>query len=148
MISRTDRSFVMQSRENWGGAIRGGARDKLPHSKRCRASSSCVAGVCPRPFDGAADTARQRRHRLASGPVKGAFRSLNGFNYRVWAGGAFVSNVGTWMHRTALDWCVLTQLTHNNPTAVGAIMALQFGPQLLLLPLTGLAADSPARRKL
>jgi MFS family permease len=80
--------------------------------------------------------------------MKGAFRSLNGFNYRVWAGGAFVSNVGTWMHRTALDWCVLTQLTHNNPTAVGAIMALQFGPQLLLLPLTGLAADYLDRRKL
>jgi MFS family permease len=85
---------------------------------------------------------------LASGPMKNAFRSLNGFNYRVWAGGAFVSNVGTWMHRTALDWCVLTQLTHNNPTAVGAIMALQFGPQLLLLPLTGLAADYLDRRKL
>ena len=59
-----------------------------------------------------------------------------------------MSNVGTWMHRTALDWCVLTQLTHNNPTAVGAIMALQFGPQLLLLPLTGLAADYLDRRKL
>jgi len=80
--------------------------------------------------------------------MKGAFRSLNGFNYRVWAAGALVSNVGTWMHRTALDWCVLTQLTHNNPTAVGAIMALQFGPQLLLLPLTGLAADYLDRRKL
>jgi MFS family permease len=80
--------------------------------------------------------------------MKGAFRSLNSFNYRVWAGGAFVSNVGTWMHRTALDWCVLTQLTHNNPTAVGAIMALQFGPQLLLLPLTGLAVDYLDRRKL
>ena len=80
--------------------------------------------------------------------MKSAFRSLNGFNYRVWAGGAFVSNVGTWMHRTALDWCVLTQLTHNNPTAVGAIMALQFGPQLILLPLTGLAADYLDRRKL
>src|SRR5262245_65460611 len=80
--------------------------------------------------------------------MKSAFRSLNGFNYRVWAGGAFLSNVGTWMHRTALDWCVLTQLTHNNPTAVGAIMALRFGPQLLLLPLTGLAADYLDRRKL
>jgi MFS family permease len=80
--------------------------------------------------------------------MTGAFRSLNGFNYRVWAGGAFVSNVGTWMHRTALDWFVLTQLTHNNPTAVGATMALQFGPQLLLLPLTGLAADHLDRRKL
>jgi MFS family permease len=80
--------------------------------------------------------------------VKGTFRSLKGFNYRVWAGGAIVSNVGTWMQRTAQDWIVLTQLTHNNATAVGVVMALQFGPQVLLLPLTGFAADHFDRRKL
>jgi len=80
--------------------------------------------------------------------VKGTFRSLQGFNYRVWAGGAIVSNVGTWMQRTAQDWLVLTQLTHNNARAVGVVMALQFGPQILLLPLTGFAADHLDRRKL
>lgn len=52
------------------------------------------------------------------------------------------------MQRTAQDWLVLTQLTHNNATAVGVVMALQFGPQLLLLPLTGFAADHLNRRKL
>ncbi len=83
-----------------------------------------------------------------SGLAKGTFRSLKGFNYRVWAGGAIVSNVGTWMQRTAQDWVVLTQLTHNNATAVGVVMALQFGPQALLLPLTGFAADHLDRRKL
>ena len=62
--------------------------------------------------------------------------------------GALVSNVGTWMQRTAQDWIVLTQLTHNNATAVGVVMALQFGPQVLLLPLTGFAADHFDRRKL
>ena len=119
----------------------------LPHSKRRHACRLCVSPrVCIRSV--VLIAARQCRRRLSSGPMKSAFRSLNGFNYRVWAGGAFVSNVGTWMHRTALDWCVLTQLTHNNPTAVGAIMALQFGPQLILLPLTGLAADYLDRRKL
>ncbi|WP_345764927.1 MFS transporter [Diaminobutyricibacter sp. McL0608] len=76
------------------------------------------------------------------------FRSLNGINYRIWAGGALVSNVGTWMQRTAQDWIVLTQLTHNNATAVGIVMALQFAPQLLLLPVTGFAADHLDRRKL
>ena len=76
------------------------------------------------------------------------FRSLKGYNYRVWAGGAAVSNVGTWMQRTAQDWIVLTQLTRHNATAVGIVMALQFGPQLLLLPLTGWAADHLDRRKL
>ena len=80
--------------------------------------------------------------------MNGTFRSLNGFNYRMWAGGAFVSNVGTWMQRTAQDWIVLTQLTHHNATAVGVVMSLQFGPQVLLLPLTGFAADHLDRRKL
>jgi MFS family permease len=84
----------------------------------------------------------------AKAPVRGIFRSLQNFNYRVWAGGALVSNVGTWMQRTAQDWLVLTQLTHNNATAVGVVMALQYGPHLLLLPLTGFAADHFDRRKL
>jgi MFS family permease len=43
---------------------------------------------------------------------------------------------------------VLTQLTHKNATAVGVVMALQFGPQVLLLPLTGFAADHFNLRKL
>lgn len=76
------------------------------------------------------------------------FRSLRGRNYRIWALGAIVSNIGTWMQRTAQDWIVLTELTHNNATAVGIVMALQFGPQFLLLPITGFAADHFDRRKL
>ena len=78
----------------------------------------------------------------------GTFRALEGFNYRTWAVGALVSNVGTWMQRTAQDWLVLTQLTRRNATAVGIVMALQFGPQVLMLPLTGFAADHLDRRKL
>jgi MFS family permease len=79
---------------------------------------------------------------------RGAFRSLRNRNYRLWAAGAFVSNVGTWMQRTAQDWLVLAELTPHNATAVGIVMALQFGPSLALLPLTGLAADHVDRRKL
>ena len=75
------------------------------------------------------------------------FRSLASYNYRVWAGGALVSNVGTWMQRTAQDWLVLTELTNNSATAVGIVMSLQFGPSLLLLPLTGYVADRYDRRK-
>jgi hypothetical protein len=75
--------------------------------------------------------------------MNGTFRSLQTFNYRMWAGGAFVSNVGTWMQRTAQDWIVLTQLTHHNATAVGVVMSLQFGPQVFLLPLTGLPPREP-----
>ncbi len=77
----------------------------------------------------------------------GVFRSLRRFNYRVWIGGALVSNVGTWMQRMAQDWLVLTQLTHHRASAVGMVMALQFGPQLLFLPLTGFAADHLNQRK-
>ena len=76
------------------------------------------------------------------------FHSLRIFNYRLWAAGALVSNVGTWMQRIGQDWLVLTVLTDNNATAVGTVMALQFGPPLLLLPLTGFAADHWDRRKL
>src|SRR5579864_672522 len=80
--------------------------------------------------------------------MNGTFRSLRGFNYRTWALGAIVSNIGTWMQRTAQDWLVLTDLTRHNATAVGVVMALQFGPQVLLLPVTGFAADHLDRRKL
>jgi hypothetical protein len=52
--------------------------------------------------------------------LKGTFRSLQSFNYRVWAAGALVSNIGSWMQRTAQDWIVLTELTHQNATAVGS----------------------------
>jgi MFS family permease len=78
----------------------------------------------------------------------GTFRALRRYNYRTWAVGAAISNVGTWMQRVAQDWLVLTQLTDNNATAVGVVMALQFGPQAVLLPLTGFAADRFDRRKL
>ena len=88
------------------------------------------------------------RPRACEGMAKGTFRSLRVFNYRVWAIGSLVSNVGTWMQRTAQDWLVLTQLTQHSATAVGIVMGLQFGPQLLLLPWTGYAADRFERRKL
>jgi len=80
--------------------------------------------------------------------LRGTFRSLQNFNYRIWAAGALVSNIGSWMQRTAQDWIVLTELTHQNATAVGIVMGLQFGPQILLLPLSGFAADHFDRRKL
>ncbi|WP_179401403.1 MFS transporter [Burkholderia guangdongensis] len=76
------------------------------------------------------------------------FRSLRSFNYRVWAVGALISNVGTWIQRTAQDWLVLTQLTHHDASAVGTVMALQFGPQLLMLPWTGYAADRFNQRRM
>ncbi|WP_263379658.1 MFS transporter [Granulicella paludicola] len=80
--------------------------------------------------------------------MTGTFRSLAIRNYRLWAAGALISNIGTWMQRVGQDWLVLTELTHHNATSVGIVMGLQFGPQVLLLPLTGFAADHMDRRKL
>ena len=76
------------------------------------------------------------------------FRSLENHNYRIWAAGALVSNIGTWMQRAAQDWLVLTQLTDRSASTVGIVMALQFGPQLLLMPWSGYAADHFNQRKL
>ena len=80
--------------------------------------------------------------------MTGMFHSLRRYNYRLWAAGALVSNIGTWMQRIGQDWLVLTVLTDHSATAVGTVMALQFGPPLLLLPLTGFVADHFDRRKL
>jgi MFS family permease len=80
--------------------------------------------------------------------MRRTFRSLANTNYRIWAAGALVSNIGTWMQRAAQDWLVLTQLTHQSASAVGIVMALQFGPQLLLMPWSGYAADHFNQRRL
>ncbi len=76
------------------------------------------------------------------------FRSLAVPNYRLWFSGALVSNVGTWMQRTAQDWIVLTELTDHDAAAVGIVMALQFGPMLVLSPYAGVLADRYDKRKL
>jgi len=81
-------------------------------------------------------------------PLSKAFRALENFNFRLWTAGGLVSNVGTWMQRVAQDWIVLTRLTNHDATAVGIVTGLQFAPQLLLLPWSGLAADRFNQRKL
>jgi MFS family permease len=83
-----------------------------------------------------------------SGKAAGTFRSLRRHNYRLWAAGALVSNIGTGVQRTAQDWLVLVVLTHQSASALGIVMALQFAPQLLFLPWTGSAADHSDQRKL
>lgn len=72
------------------------------------------------------------------------FRALANRNYRVYAIGAFVSNVGTWMQNTAQAWLVLV-LTGSG-TALGVTVALQLLPTLLLSPLGGVLADRFPKR--
>jgi MFS family permease len=75
------------------------------------------------------------------------FRSLHNANYRLYAAGGVVSNVGTWMQRVAQDWLVL-QLTGNSGAAIGITTGLQFLPFLLFSPMAGLAADRIPKRRL
>jgi MFS family permease len=74
------------------------------------------------------------------------FRALENRNYRIWAGGAIVSNIGTWMQRVAQDWLVLTVLTNHSGAALGITTGLQFLPRLLLGPYGGVLADRYRKR--
>jgi MFS family permease len=75
------------------------------------------------------------------------FRSLANANYRRYAAGSVVSNVGTWMQRVAQDWLVLL-LTDYSGTAIGITTGLQFLPFLVLSPFAGLIADRIPKRRL
>lgn len=74
------------------------------------------------------------------------FRSLANPNYRLYAAGGAVSNVGTWMQRVAQDWLVL-QLAGGG-LALGITTGLQFLPVLLLSAYAGLVADRFPKRRL
>ncbi|KAB8191426.1 MFS transporter [Nonomuraea phyllanthi] len=73
------------------------------------------------------------------------FRSLKVRNYRMFAAGGSVSNVGTWLQRTAQDWLVL-DLTHGSASALGTATALQFLPMLLFGMFGGVIADRYPKR--
>ncbi|MCK2213556.1 MFS transporter [Actinomadura sp. ATCC 31491] len=73
------------------------------------------------------------------------FRSLRIRNYRMFAAGGTVSNVGTWLQRTAQDWLVL-DLTHGSAAALGTATALQFLPMLLFGMFGGVIADRYPKR--
>ena len=75
------------------------------------------------------------------------FRSLRNRNYRLYAAGGVVSNIGTWMQRVAQDWLVL-QLSDNDGVALGITTGLQFLPMLLFGPWGGMLADRYSKRKL
>ncbi|MFF1821762.1 MFS transporter [Kribbella sp. NPDC058245] len=74
------------------------------------------------------------------------FHAFRVRNFRLYATGAIVSNVGTWMQRVAQDWLVL-ELTHSG-TALGIVTGLQFAPALLIGPYAGLVADRFPKRSL
>ena len=79
-------------------------------------------------------------------PTTGSFPALRVRDYRVYWGAGVLSNVGTSMQGTALDWFVLTR-THSG-TAVGWTTGLQFAPVLLFGLWGGVVADRWPRRHL
>lgn len=72
------------------------------------------------------------------------FAALRVRNYRLFATGSLISNVGTWMQRVAQDWLVLT-LT-GSAGALGITTGLQFLPILLFSPFAGVLADRFSKR--
>jgi len=72
------------------------------------------------------------------------FAALKVRNYRLFATGSLISNVGTWMQRVAQDWLVLT-LT-GSAGALGITTGLQFLPILLFSPIAGVLADRFPKR--
>ena len=75
------------------------------------------------------------------------FRSLVHRDYRLYAAGAFVSNIGTWMQRVAQDWLVL-EVTGGSAAALGITTGLQFLPILLFSAYAGAIADRVPKRTL
>jgi MFS family permease len=74
------------------------------------------------------------------------FAALANPNYRRWYAGQGISLVGTWMQTIAQSWLVLS-LTHS-ATLVGAAVAIQTLPVLLLGPYAGVVADRIDKRRL
>lgn len=74
------------------------------------------------------------------------FSSLSIRNYRIYASGSVVSNVGTWLQNTAQAWLVL-QLTGSG-ALLGIVVGLQLLPSLIFSPLAGVVADKLPKRRL
>lgn len=74
------------------------------------------------------------------------FAALRYRNYRLYWFGQIVSLVGTWMQSVSLPWLVL--LLGGAPIQLGAVLALQFAPSMVLAPLGGVLADRVDKRRL
>jgi MFS family permease len=74
------------------------------------------------------------------------FASLRIRNYRLFAIGQAISFTGTWMQKLAQAWLIL-ELTHSGAW-LGATIALQQVPTLLLAPWGGVLADRFSKRRI
>lgn len=74
------------------------------------------------------------------------FRALGHRNFRLFFGGAFLSNAGTWMQTVAQSWLVL-QLTDSG-TWLGVDTFVAMAPGLVLTLVGGVIADIVDRKRL
>ena len=73
------------------------------------------------------------------------FRAFNNRNYRLFFAGQSISQIGTWMQRTAVSWVVYT-ITHSAFMLGLTVFAAQF-PSFLFSLLGGIASDRYDRYK-
>jgi MFS family permease len=78
---------------------------------------------------------------------RSTFQSLQVRNYRLFSTGQLISLIFGWVQITAQDWLVL-QVSHNSPSALGVVTALQFTPMLLFTLYAGKLADRFDKRLL
>ena len=76
--------------------------------------------------------------------MKRIFAALEVRNYRLYATGSLISNIGTWMQRVAQDWLVLA--ITGSAGALGITTGLQFLPILVFSPIAGVFADRYSKR--
>jgi MFS family permease len=72
--------------------------------------------------------------------LQSTFQSLQVRNYRLFSTGQLISLIFGWVQITAQDWLVL-QVSHNSPSALGVVTALQFTPLMLFTLYAGGLAD-------
>ena len=77
--------------------------------------------------------------------MRTTFAALGIRNYRLYATGGLISNIGTWMQRVAQDWLILA-LT-GSAGALGLTTGLQFLPIVLFSPFAGMVADRYSKRR-
>jgi MFS family permease len=76
---------------------------------------------------------------------RNAFRAFNNRNYTLFFCGQSISQIGTWMQRTAVSW-VIYSITHSAYMLGLAVFAQQF-PSFLFSLLGGIVSDRYDRRK-
>src|SRR5476651_570306 len=83
---------------------------------------------------------------MTTNKVNSTFRAFRNHNYALFFAGQSVSQIGTWMQRTAVSW-IIYSLTHSAFMLGLAVFAQQFPSFLLSLP-GGVVSDRYSRHKI